>query len=160
MSKRILVIADTQCKPSQELEYMSWYGNYIIEEQPDIIVHIGDHYDFESLSSYDKGKKVFEGRRLKDDIEAGNEGMELLLRPLKDLQQRQKENKKKVYRPKMHFCCGNHEDRFDRLANDQSELDGFVGVDTLPLKEYGWIVHPFLKPVSIEDIYFVFCRWA
>jgi hypothetical protein len=54
----------------------------------------------------------------------------------------------------MVFCLGNHEDRFDRLANDNPELEGFVGTETLNLSQYGWEVSPFLKPVEIEDIWF------
>jgi hypothetical protein len=142
---KVVVIADTQCKPTESLAYMSWIGRYIDDKRPDIIVHIGDHYDFPSLSSYDKGKKSFEGRRLKDDINAGNMGMELLLAEFTD----------SSYKPRMIFCMGNHEDRFNRLANDMPELDGFVGTDTLPLKDMGWEVYPFLKPVEIEGIYFV-----
>ena len=142
---KILVIADTQAKPNVSLDYMKWIGKYIWDKKPDVVVHIGDAYDFESLSSYDKGKKSFEGRRLKADIEAGNESMRLLL----------SEFKKDGYNPRMVFCTGNHEARFDRLADDMPELDGFVGTDTLPLKEMGWEVYPFLKPAVIEDIYFV-----
>lgn len=155
MSKSILVIGDTQCSPQYDLSYMSAIGHYIAEKRPDVIVHIGDHYDFPSLSSYDKGKKSFEGRRLIEDIESGNEGMERLLSPLRKLQRLQKLYKKKVYDPRLVFCMGNHEERFDRIANDQPELDGFVGMETLNLEEYGWEVHPFLKPVEIEGIYFV-----
>jgi len=143
--KKILVIADTQCKPSEDLSYMSWIGKYINDKKPDIIVHIGDHFDFESLSSYDKGKKSFEGRRLKADIDAGNEGLKLLTREfLFD-----------NYKPRMVFCMGNHEARFDRLSEDMPELDGFVGTDTLNIESGGWEVYPFLKPVEIEGIYFV-----
>jgi hypothetical protein len=54
----------------------------------------------------------------------------------------------------MVFCLGNHEDRFDRLANDNPELEGFVGTETLNLSQYGWEVSPFLKPIEIEDIWF------
>jgi len=143
--KKILVIADTQCKPDEALDYMSWIGQYIYDKKPDVVVHIGDHYDFPSLSSYDKGKKSFEGRRLKADIEAGNLGMKYLTREfLRD-----------GYSPRMVFCMGNHEDRFDRLKNDVPELDGFVGTELLPLVEMGWEVYPFLKPVDIEGIFFV-----
>jgi hypothetical protein len=143
--KKILVIADTQTKPDESLDYMSWIGKYIWDKKPDVVVHIGDHYDFPSLSSYDKGKKSFEGRRLKADIEAGNLGMKYLTREfLRD-----------GYKPRMVFCMGNHEDRFDRLKNDVPELDGFVGTELLPLAELGWEVYPFLKPVEIEGIFFV-----
>lgn len=154
MGKKIVVVADTQCKPTEDLSYMSWIGKYLKEKKPDIIVHIGDNYDFPSLSSYDKGKKSFEGRRLIDDVQAGNEGLALLTKPIRDLQKRQKSNKKKIYKPLMHFCTGNHEQRFDRLAEDNPELEGFVGTDTLPIAKYGFKVHPFLKPVNIEGIHF------
>ncbi len=153
--KRILVIGDTQCKPEEDLSYMSAIGKYIVDKRPDVIVHIGDHFDFPSLSSYDKGKKSFEGRRLKADIEAGVKGMDNLLMPLKKLQDKQKVNKKKIYLPELHFCTGNHESRYDRLAEDTPELDGFVGTELLGLEQYGWVVHPFLKPVEINGIYFV-----
>lgn len=142
---KICVIADTQAKPNVSLEYMKWIGKYIFNKKPDIVVHIGDAYDFESLSSYDKGKKSFEGRRLKADIEAGNESMRLLLA----------EFQKDGYNPRLVFCSGNHENRFDRLADDMPELDGFVGTDTLPLADMGWEVYPFLKPAVIENIFFV-----
>lgn len=155
MSKKILVVADTQCKPNHDLSYLSWIGSYIVEKKPDVIVHIGDHFDFESLSFYDKGKKSFEGRRLKADIEAGNKGLELLTLPMKKLQEHQRACKKKVYNPRMVFCAGNHEARYDRLAEDMPELHGFVGTETLNIEQYGFEVHPFLKPVEIEGIYFV-----
>lgn len=154
MSK-ILVVADTQNKPGEDLSFMSAIGNYIVAKRPNVIVHIGDHYDFPSLSSYDKGKGSFEGRRLKADIDAGNKGMELLLKPLWNLQIQQKRFKKKVYNPRLVFCTGNHEERFDRLANDMPELQGFVGMDTLNLERYGWEVIPFLKPIEIEGIFYV-----
>lgn len=143
--KKILIIADTQAKPDVSLDYLKWIGKYIFDKKPDIVVHIGDHYDFPSLSSYDKGKKSFEGRRLKADIDAGNLGMELLL----------KEFQKDGYNPRLVFCTGNHEFRFDRLADEMPELDGFVGTDTLPLAAMGWEVQPFLKPINIEGIFFV-----
>ena len=155
LSKKILVIADTQCKPDHDLSYMKAIGEYIAAKRPDIIVHIGDHYDFPSLSSYDRGKASFEGRRLKADIEAGNRGMELLMEPIWKLQRGQRQYKKKVYQPQMVFCTGNHEARFDRLASDMPEMQGFVGMDTINLERFGWEVHPFLKPVEIEGIFFV-----
>ena len=108
-SKRILCIPDTQCKPDVDLSYMTAIGRYIADKQPDVIVHLGDAVDFPSLSSYDKGKRSFEGRRLKADLEAGHEGMMRLVQPLKDLQERQRANKKKVYSPRMILTLGNHE---------------------------------------------------
>lgn len=155
MSSDIMIIADTQVKPNHDLSYLSHIGQYIVEKQPDIIVHIGDHFDFESLSSYDRGKLSFEGRRLAADIDSGQRGMELLLNPLKALQARQRANKKAVYSPRMIFTVGNHEDRFDRMCRDMPELEGFVGVETLGLEDHGWEVYPFLEPAEAEGIFFV-----
>lgn len=153
--KSICVIGDMQVKPEHDLAYASHIGEYIAEKRPDIIVCIGDFYDFESLSSYDRGKASFEGRRLIEDIRAGNEAMERLMDPIQKLQSSQKFFKKKVYRPEMHFTLGNHEDRADRAAKDNPELQGFIGTELLDIERWGWQVHPFLKPVNVEGIYFV-----
>ena len=142
----ILVIADTQCKSEEDLEYMLWIGHYIAEKQPDVIVHIGDHYDFPSLSSYDKGKSSAEGKRLVKDIEAGNIGFGYLNMAMQ---------KHKNYHPRKIFCLGNHEHRLDRYIDDNPELIGTLGTDFLPFDKYGWEVHPFLKPVEVNGIFFV-----
>ena len=142
----ILVIADTQAKSEESLEYLLWIGHYIAEKQPDIIVHIGDHYDLPSLSSYDKCKASAEGRRLAKDIEAGNIGFEYLNMAMQ---------KHKDYNPRKIFCLGNHEHRLDRYIDDNPELIGTLGTDLLPFEKYGWEVHPFLKPVEVNGIFFV-----
>ena len=142
----ILVVADTQCKSEEDLEYMLWVGHYIAEKQPDVIVHIGDHYDFPSLSSYDKGKSSAEGKRLVKDIEAGNIGFEYLNMAIQ---------KHKDYNPRKIFCLGNHENRLDRYIDDNPELIGTLGTDFLLFAKYGWEVHPFLKPVEVNGIFFV-----
>ena len=142
----ILVIADTQCKSEEDLGYMLKIGKYIAKKKPDIIVHIGDHYDFPSLSTYDKGKSSAEGRRLDKDIQAGNQGFENLNKYISNME---------GYNPRKVFCLGNHEHRLDRYIDEKPELIGTLGTDKLPFEKYGWEVHPFLKPVEINGIYFV-----
>ena len=142
----ILVIADTQAKPTESLEYMLWIGKYIADVKPDVVVHIGDHYDMPSLSSYDKGKASAEGRRFVDDLNAGNKGLELLNLAI---------HKDPTYKPRKVFCKGNHEYRVDRYVEDNPELKGTLGTEFLPLEKYGWEVYDFLKPVEIEGIFFV-----
>jgi hypothetical protein len=138
MSKKILVIPDVQCKPGVDMTHLTHIGKYIVEKKPDMIVHLGDHWDMPSLSSYDKGKKSFEGRRYKADIEAGNLGMRMLQAPLVAL------NKKKmVYNPERHFLFGNHEQRILRATNDEPMLDGTIGLHDCDTS--GWITHPFLE---------------
>lgn len=152
--KRILVIPDTQCKPGVSLDHLKWAGQYIVDKKPDIIVHLGDHWDMESLSSYDKGKLSFEGRRLKTDIEVGIDAMNMLMNPLRELQHSQKLNKKKVYSPRMVFCTGNHEERLQRVINNSPEYQGFLDYGLLGLEQQGWEVYDFLELVEIDGIFF------
>lgn len=147
-----LIIGDTQVKPGIDLSYCAHIGKYIVEKRPNVIVHIGDHFDFPSLCSYDRGTKSFEGRRLKEDIDAGHEGMKLIVGPLRALQKKQKKAKHKVYSPRMIFTVGNHEDRFDRIAQQMPEFEGFTGIETLNLSQYGWEVHNFLEVVEVGGI--------
>jgi len=151
---KILVIPDTQVKAGVPLDHLAACGNFIVEKRPDVIVHIGDHFDMKALSSYDRGKKAAEGQRVQSDIEAGKHAMDVLLKPLRDLQERQRRNKKRVYSPRMVFCIGNHEQRIERHVEANPELDGFFGYEDLGLGEMGWEVHDFLEVVQIGGIAF------
>ena len=152
MINKILVIPDTQVKPGVDITHLAELGHWIVEEKPDVIVHIGDHWDMPSLSSYDKGTARAEGRRVVGDIEAGNAAMQLLLQPLRDQIRRRRELRKKVYSPEMHFFVGNHEERITRYENHHPEVQGAIGWDQLDLS--GWTVHPFLQPHTIGGVDF------
>lgn len=154
MSKSILVIPDAQVKPGVPLDHLRWLGNYIVEKQPDVIVNIGDFADMSSLSSYDIGKKSFEGRRYKEDIISVHKAMDTLLSPLRNLQYRQRNSKRRVYYPDMHMTLGNHCERINRAVNNDPKLDGTISIDDLRYKEFGWKVHPFLNVLEIEGVCF------
>ena len=79
-----LIIPDTQVKPGVPTNHLDWIGAAIVDYMPDVVVHIGDHADMPSLSSYDKGKKSFEGRRYADDIKSARDAMAQLVKPLED----------------------------------------------------------------------------
>lgn len=142
----IFVIGDTQVKAGISLEYIHWVGNYIAAKQPDVIVMIGDWYDMQSLSSYDKGMLSAEGRRVKADIDAGDAALEILESYIKSV---------KGYNPRKVVTLGNHEDRINRFVNTHPEFDGYIGTDKLAFHKLGWEVSPFLTPVNIEGINFV-----
>lgn len=128
-------------------------GKLIVDWRPDVVVHIGDHYDMKSLCHYDfpkNNRMVFDGDEVKADVEAGSKAMGYIFKPLKILNREQIKNKKKVYRPDREFTLGNHEQRVERF----NELKGLVDL-TADLELYGWNVHPFLKPVEIEGVHFV-----
>jgi len=148
------IIPDTQVKEGVPLNHLTAAGNYIVDKRPNVIVHMGDHWDMESLSSYDRGTKKAEGRRYWKDIEAGKVGMEELLRPIKTLQRKQKKQKIKQYKPRMVFLTGNHEERIIRHTNAHPELDGVLGYHDLKLKEFGWEWHDFKEVVVIDGVHY------
>jgi hypothetical protein len=149
---RHLVIPDTQCKPGGDFRHLRWAGEYAAEKKPDVIIHIGDHWDFPSLSSYDKGLKSFEGRRYLADVAAGNLGMTAFMEPILREQQRLKDNKKAQWNPRLVFTVGNHENRIARAINLDAILEGMMGLEHTNLEGYGWEVIPFLEVVVIDGI--------
>lgn len=150
---KILVVPDTQCKPGHDLEYLRRIGRFVVDKQPDCIVHLGDHADMPSLSSYDVGTKAFEGRRYRTDVEAAKEGMRLFHDPIEAYNARQRKNGKKQYAPRKELLLGNHEHRITKAVNLDPKLDGVLSVQDLGY-ERDWNVHPFLSVVVIEGIAF------
>lgn len=105
-----------------------------------------------SLSSYDVGKKSFEGRRYNLDVQAAREGMQALLEPIHTYNASQRRKQKAQYKPRMVMTLGNHENRINRAVNDDPKLDGMLSTDDLGYAEYGWEVYPFLEVVIIDNI--------
>jgi hypothetical protein len=138
--RKHFVLPDTQVKPGVPVEHLAWAGRYIAEKASpgDAVVHLGDHWDLPSLSSYDKGKRCFEGRRLKADIESGNAALRLLDEALGGV---------KVER---HLLRGNHEDRISRLLELEPMLDGVVGLHLL--ESPGWHVHDYLTVLDLDGV--------
>jgi predicted phosphodiesterase len=148
MSKRILVIPDTQVKPGVRTDHLEWIGKYVAAKRPDVVVHLGDHWDMPSLSSYDKGKASAEGRRVIRDIEAGNAGLQRLCAPFRRL---------RGYSPRLVILRGNHEQRLERYTEDHPELEGAVGYHQFNDRALGWEVVPFLETITIEGV--TFCHY-
>lgn len=137
-----LFIPDTQVRPGVPTDHLKWVGQYAADRRPDVIVHIGDHWDMPSLSSYDeKGSKSMEGKRYKADVEAGNVGFDLIDQPIRAV---------KGYHPEKHFLMGNHEHRIVKAAESDPKLDGTIGLHDL--KTLDWTVHDFLEPVNIDGV--------
>lgn len=149
---KILVLPDVQAKPGNDFSFLTSIGNYILAKKPDVIVNIGDFADMESLSTYDEGKKSFEGRSYQKDIWAAREAMDALLTPIYEYNKRAKRNKDKQYKPRMVLTLGNHENRINRAINDDRKLDGLISTDDLPYQD--WEVIPFLKVIVIEGVAF------
>jgi hypothetical protein len=135
-----LVIPDTQIRPGlrkSQLRHLPALANYINFHMPEKVVILGDWWDMPSLSSYDKaGGKSAEGRRIQQDIDAGNRAMDTLLDSI-------------TYEPRVIFLKGNHEDRLDRLVKEDVRFEG-VFDDALSLSRLE--VVDFLTPINVDGI--------
>lgn len=151
MSKH-LVLPDVQAKPGIDFTYLNKIGRYAVEKKPDVIVCLGDFADMPSLSSYDVGKKSFEGKRYVKDVDASRAAMECFLSPIREFNQKARKNKEKLYKPRMVLTLGNHENRINRAVNDDPKLEGVLSVTDLGYEEFGWETYGFLDVVVIDGI--------
>ena len=151
-SQKHMVIPDVQRKPGDNTEHLTWAAQYAVDKKPDVIICIGDWWDMPSLSSYDVGKKSFEGRRYALDIEEGNRAMDIFMTPIYEEQARQRRNKDKIWKPRLMFTLGNHEQRIVRAVEDDPKLDGMMSFDDFNLKQHGWEVYDFLEVVVIDGV--------
>jgi hypothetical protein len=151
-----VVIPDTQVKPGVPTDHLTWIGNYIVDKfagRDDVrLVHLGDHADMPSLSSYDKGKKSMEGRRVVADLDAANDGFAELNAPLIRYNRQRQLWKERQWWPDRHILLGNHEDRITRATEDDAQLEGLLTLDALAYENFGWEVHPYLKPVDLDGV--------
>lgn len=152
LGKMFLVIPDVQMKAGLSQDHLEWIGNFIVEKKPDEIICIGDFADMSSLSSHDKGKLEFEGRRYIKDITAVHSAMERLTKPIHDYNRTAPKGEK--YKPNMTMCLGNHENRIIRLVNDNPEYLGKFCIEDLRYPDFGWDVHGFLNVVEIGGVEF------
>ena len=147
-----LVIPDTQAKAGVPTVHLEWIGQYIVDKQPDVVIHLGDHADMPSLSSWDSGTRAFEGRRYTADIEAANAAFDILCRPMAKYNAHMVAIKGKQYKPERVILLGNHEHRIDRATNDDAKLTGLISTDDLNYASHGWTVEPFLRPKFIDGV--------
>lgn len=141
------LIPDTQCKPGGKVNHLRAAGNYVVYKQPNVIVHLGDHWDMPSISSHD-GALTKENARYWRDIQAGKRGMEAFLAPIKEYNSR----RRKKYQPRMVFLLGNHEQRIERYVQAHPETEEVFTYKHFGLREEGWEVIPFLKPICIDGV--------
>ena len=151
-----IVIPDCQVRPGDNLNYLYWMGMYVAEVKPDVIINLGDFADMPSLSSYDIGKKSFEGRRYTDDVDIVKKAMDVFMIPILREQSRLITNRKKKWNPRMVLTNGNHCERINRAIENDSKLEGLISSKDLEYERY-WEVVPFLEPIVIDNI--AYCHY-
>lgn len=122
-----LVVPDIHCHPNHSNDRAFWLANLILDVRPDVVVNLGDTWDFPSLASYDKGTRSFVGRTYKADLNAGLDFHEKLFSTIK-------KQKKKL--PRFVYLEGNHEHRPERALELSPELTGTISWSDLDLDRH------------------------
>lgn len=125
MSRTHLLIPDCHAHPEFHNRRADWLGKFILDVKPDVVINIGDMWDFASMSEYDKGKASTFGRMYKDDLDAGLDFDDRLWHPIR---------KAKRKLPYSVFFEGNHEFRMKRILDTHPELNGLIGFKDLDLE--------------------------
>lgn len=154
----VLIIGDAHVKPGVSNERFTWAGRFAGDKKPDVIVDMGDWADMPSLSSYDIGKKSFEGRSYNKDVEAAKDARRLFNLGLQEVNEGLKRGHRAQYNPKKVALGGNHcEGRIARVLDSDPKLIGTIGLDDLGYKEYGWRYIPYREYVEVGG--FTFCHY-
>lgn len=146
--ERILVIPDAHAEAADEADGYRRFalaGAAVAALKPSVVVCLGDWYDMPSLSSFDRGKKSFEGRRLTADLEAGSRALAVF------------DEAGGASCPRRVVTLGNHEHRLRRAAEDHAELDGLVGLEALDFARRGWQVVDYQAQVRVAGWHFSHC---
>ncbi len=152
MRKRHMFIPDLQAKPGVPTRHIHAAAQAIVRYTPDVLVLAGDYWDFPSLSRWEeKGSKHFEGSRVLEDANAGNEALRMLLAPMYAEVERLKANKKKQWNPRVIYTMGNHDERPARATKADPRFEGIIGDNLLEFPE-GVEVHPYLEVVVVDGI--------
>jgi hypothetical protein len=127
MSRSHLLIPDPHAHPDYPNDRADYVSRLIIDLQPDVVVMMGDGADMASLSSYDKGKRSFQGKSYKKDIDAHLEFQSRVWDPVKA-------RKKKL--PLRVALEGNHEHRIEKALDLSPELEGTIGFKDFEYERY------------------------
>ncbi len=152
------IIPDSHVKPGISVERFKWAARWFAEKQCDVIVELGDLADMESLSSYDIGKKSFEGRSYQADVRAANSAREEFDNSIKAINKGRKSRHKALFTPQKIALGGNHDEgRISRVLEDDRKLIGTIGIDDFNYKQLGWRYIPYREYVEIAG--FTFCHY-
>lgn len=145
--KKAVYIPDTQVCVGVPLDHLIAAGNYVAQHRPDYLIVAGDWWDMPSLNRFATNIEL-EGTRIVEDIEAGNQAMELFIKhALVDPE----------YNPRMIYTVGNHDPqvRIPRAISHSPILEGLLPEDTDEfLESFGFEVYDYLDIAIIEGIRF------
>lgn len=129
-----LIIPDQHAHFEHDNSRADLLAQLILDVKPDVVVNLGDAADMPSLCSYEKGKRAFNGRTYRADIDAHLDFQSRLWEPIY-------RRKKKL--PRSVFLVGNHEQRIEKALDLSPELQGTISLRDLELDRYYDEVIPY-----------------
>jgi hypothetical protein len=142
---KIVCIGDTHAHPEYDNKRFTALGQFVAEEQPDVVVQIGDWADMTSFNSH--GTKLeHEGSRWQDDVEVVQDSLAAFNRPIL---------KRKRKLPHRIITLGNHEHRIDRWLAENPKAVGHIDVGMLGFEKFGWKTFPFGREAEVAGFDFV-----
>lgn len=158
-SNLVVVLPDSHAHPDLDNSRFSALGNMLLElivENPTkevCLLNLGDMADMPSLSSYDKGKRSFEGRRYWKDVEAVVDAQEKLFAPLLAYNKNKARSRKKQLTLRTVHTLGNHDEgRIYKVTQLHPELEGTISIDNLQYDKYWDVVVPFKDVVDLNGV--------
>lgn len=154
----ILVIGDSHAKPEVDNERYDWLGRMIADIRPDEVIDIGDFGDFAALCSYTMGSLDHYDRDFLKDMEHAHDARRRIMEPIRKVQEQNRRNKEKVYKPKLIHCVGNHSHpRLKKWINQNGFMKGFMeryADDLTGAKKYKWDICPYGETYTTHGIQF------
>jgi hypothetical protein len=153
---RVLVLPDGHVFQDQDVSRYKAAGNYAADKRPDVICSMGDFMAMKSICHWDNNKRLtMEGKRYKAEVDSGNLALNLLMKPIKELQEKQREQKIKIYKPSLEFLEGNHEFWVHKYLEQYPSMEGHIDIDKdLNLTKRGWNITPYREYLEINGVLF------
>jgi hypothetical protein len=148
-----LVVPDPHASPDHDNVRFDLLGAMIMDRRPEVILCVGDFGCMPSLSSYDKGRRSFEGARYKRDVDAVINAQQRMFGPLIEHNNRCRRFKIRQYSPRTILLGGNHDEgRIERVTQDHPELHEFVSLANLRYYNFWSEYIPYKKPVVVDGV--------
>lgn len=139
MKKRFLVFSDLHIEPQWDAMILLEIGEVALKLKPDYIVCTGDIGEFASQNRFVKDRGAYS---LPQELTAVTGYIyNCLIRPIKEYNMKRKRFKKKLYKPHIVFCMGNH---------DAPVQDSLIPL----LNEQGILCIPYKSVITLEGICF------
>lgn len=148
-----LVVPDTHIMAGQNTDRCDLISEHILSYQPDKVIFLGDWWDFDCISHFNKkGSMQLEGARLKDEVDAGIAAFHRALSAIRYGEERARRNKKTIPVLPVIFTEGNHEYRLTRYVEENPVLEGAFDLYSSLQERYAFQYCQYGSNIDVDGI--------